>query len=317
MATTTFPLNPQLTALAIAYSNPDESYIADAVFPRVAVAKKFSWLEYGLDQFYTVPNTMIGRKSEPREVDFTAISREAESVAHALVDYVPNEDIEVWNAMPKNPGASSPLQVATMGTVGLLRLARERRAAALAFNAATYLPTQQQTLVGTAQWSDYANSDPAKAIRLAGATMLVKPNKLIIGYDVFMQLCAHPKIVSAVFPISQLGNGSVNAQQLAGALGLKEVQVGEAYGNTAPEGAAPTNSRIWGKHAALVYSSSAAVMEKRPTFGFTGEFGAIQVQSWDEPKRGYKGVIGVKPVEHVIELVTAKHCGYYFQNAVA
>ena len=65
MANTAYPVNPQLTALAMAWRNPAVSLIADEVLPRVATAKKFSYTEYDQAQGFTVPNTQVGRKSEP------------------------------------------------------------------------------------------------------------------------------------------------------------------------------------------------------------------------------------------------------------
>ena len=70
MANTAYPVNPQLTALAMAWRNPAVSLIADEVLPRVATAKKFSYTEYDQAQGFTVPNTQVGRKSEPTQVSF-------------------------------------------------------------------------------------------------------------------------------------------------------------------------------------------------------------------------------------------------------
>jgi hypothetical protein len=71
MATTAFPVNPKLTAIAMVYSNPATALIADEVMPRVPTAKKFVWSNYDVAQGYTVPQTLVGRKSVPTEVDFT------------------------------------------------------------------------------------------------------------------------------------------------------------------------------------------------------------------------------------------------------
>ena len=42
MATTAFPINPVLTAIAMVYSNPAIALIADEVMPRTPTAKKFA-----------------------------------------------------------------------------------------------------------------------------------------------------------------------------------------------------------------------------------------------------------------------------------
>ena len=43
MPTTAFAVNPQLTAIAMAYRNQAISFIADEVLPRVQTAKKFNY----------------------------------------------------------------------------------------------------------------------------------------------------------------------------------------------------------------------------------------------------------------------------------
>jgi hypothetical protein len=314
---TPFVVNPQLSALALAYKNPEAGYIGDAVLPRVPKAQKFTYKVYGQDQFYTVPNTLLGRKAEPREVEFSSTAMTQSTEGYGLVDYVPEDDMRVFGAMPKAAGVMDPKQVAVMGLTNLMMLAREQRVASLVFNPATYLATQQQTLVGTAQWSDFANSDPALAILNAMDTMLVKPNKLVLGQLAFTRLRRHPKLVSAAFPISQLGNGSLTAMQLAETLGVNEVLVGGAYTNTSGLGLPTSLQRVWGKNAALIYSNKETSEADMPGFGFTAEFQSRQAQEFFEPKRGVNGVHGIKVVEQVRELVIANNCGYYFQNCIA
>src|SRR5487761_2712532 len=62
--TTAFPINPELTAIAIAFKNPESQLIADLVLPRIPVAKKFTYTVYDESQGFTVPDTKIGRRSE-------------------------------------------------------------------------------------------------------------------------------------------------------------------------------------------------------------------------------------------------------------
>ncbi|HBS22699.1 MAG TPA: capsid protein, partial [Thalassospira sp.] len=48
-----FQVDPTLTAIAIAYSNPTYALIADQVLPRAKVpARKFSWQKYDLAEGY-------------------------------------------------------------------------------------------------------------------------------------------------------------------------------------------------------------------------------------------------------------------------
>ncbi len=67
-----FPMDPKLTAIAIAYRNPDIALIADQVLPRTPTEASFKWLRYALADGFTVPDTKVGRKSTPNEVEFSA-----------------------------------------------------------------------------------------------------------------------------------------------------------------------------------------------------------------------------------------------------
>ena len=75
MATKPFPVSARLTAIALAYRNPDIALIADQVLPRTPTAEEFRWLKYDLAQGFTVPDTRVGRKSRPNQVDFAATVR--------------------------------------------------------------------------------------------------------------------------------------------------------------------------------------------------------------------------------------------------
>ena len=67
--TAPFPVTPELTAIAIAYRNPDVSLIADDVLPRVKAVgtRDFGYTVYDLSSFDR-PNTYVGRKGRPNEV---------------------------------------------------------------------------------------------------------------------------------------------------------------------------------------------------------------------------------------------------------
>ncbi|MGV8796604.1 hypothetical protein ACV373_31930, partial [Pseudomonas aeruginosa] len=60
MSNAPFPIDPELTAIAIAYRNG--RMIADEVLPRVPVGKQeFKFWKYDLAQGFTVPETLVGR----------------------------------------------------------------------------------------------------------------------------------------------------------------------------------------------------------------------------------------------------------------
>jgi hypothetical protein len=318
MATTAFPVNPALTAIAMVYSNPAVSLIADLVLPRVQTAKKFVWSNYDVAQGFTIPQTLVGRKSVPSEVDFSGVLVNDEVLDYGLDDVVPNDEVAAWDSMtkPDRGGPPNPLDIATMLTTKLIGLDREVRVAAKVFNTSNFSGGNQATLSGTGQWSDFVNSNPLNAILAALDLPIYRPNVAVFGQATFTQLRQHPKIVQAVFGSAQTA-GVVTREQLANLLEVQKVYVGAGFVNTAKKGQAVNNTRVWGKHAAFLYVDAEAAMAQQPCWGFTAQWGEKVAGDIAEPKMGIRGSQRVRVAESVKEVVSAPALGYLFQNAVA
>jgi hypothetical protein len=313
-----FDIQTRLTQIAMAVK--PMGMIADRVLPRVPVeAEKFTYTKFITAESFTIPDTRIGRSSEPNTVEFGATDVTDSTQDHGLADFVPKKDVK--NAEGTN---FDPMAVATESTALLVELAREQRAASLIFSLNTYAASLRTTLSGTSQWSDYTNSDPVEAIDAAVDSMLIRPNVLVLGRQTWRKLRKHPKVIAAVLGQRGVGAaekaaGKVGLEAVAELLELDEIIVGEAFYNTAAKGQAASYSRLWGAHAALLHinrnvrSARAAI----PTFGFTAEWGGRRVRTIDEPKKGVDGGTSIHVVEQVKELVSFQELGYFFQNAVA
>lgn len=315
---TPFPINPQLTALAMTYRNPAHALIADLVLPRVGTAQKFTYTSYDSAQGYTVPDTRVARKGSVNRVDFGGVGVTSETEDHGLDDVVPMADIAAWEAMPKpaTGGPINPENISTMFLTGLIDLDREVRAANIVFSLNTYVAAQRATLSGTSQWSDFVNSNPLDAILAAMDTPLVRPNLPVFGQAVWTKLRQHPKIVQAVFGTAQ-GAGSITREQMANLLEVPRIVVGSGFLNTARRGQPANMQRVWGKSAAFIYTDEMAAQTNMPTFGWTAQFGTrISSSSFDE-KVGLRGANRILVGESVKEVISAPDLGYFFQNAVA
>ncbi len=305
-----FPIDPKLTAVAIAYRNPDVTLIADDVLPRTPVAQEFKYLKYDLAQGFTVPDTKVGRKSAPNEVDFNAVEVMDKVVDHGLDDIVPNEDIEADNQNV------DPLGTSVAYLANLVNLAREQRVASLVFNTSSFAAGNQVTLSGTSQWSDTVNSDPVAGISDALDIPVMRPNICVLGQATWTKLRRHPKIVQAIKNTYQ-GAGMVSRQEFVDFFELQALYVGAGFVNNAKKGQAVNMARVWGKHAAFIYRDRAAGPQAGVTFGFTGEFGTKIAGTLDEPRLGLTGSQRVRSGERVKELICATDLAYFFQNAVA
>lgn len=305
-----FPIDPKLTAVAIAYRNPDMALIADDVLPRTPVAQEFKYMKYDLAQGFTLPDAKVGRKSTPNEVDFTATEVQDKVQDYGLDDIVPNEDIQADNQ------GVDPLGMATMYLTNLVMLAREVRVASTVFNTNSFAGGNQTTLSGTSQWSDGVNSDPVAAISDALDIPVMRPNIAVLGQATWTKLRRHPKIVQAIRNTDQ-GAGMVTRQEFADFFELQALYVGAGFVNSAKKGQATSLARVWGKHAAFIYRDRSAGPQVGTTFGYTAEWGNKIAGVLDDPKIGLVGSQRVRVGERVKELITANDLGYFFQNAVS
>jgi len=123
------------------------------------------------------------------------------------------------------------------------------------------------------QWSDYTNSNPVQDLELASLTILqrsgYRPNKLVLGAEVYSKLKNHPDI------IERISGGATNAapakvtrQLMANIFEVDEVVVAEAIQNTAKEGQTASHSFISGKKALLVYAAPSPSLFS-PSAGYT------------------------------------------------
>lgn len=308
-----FPLQDELTQIALAYTN--ESFIADSVLPRVPVgSRSFKWLKHEKHERFNIPETIVGRKGRPTEIEFTATEEAAVIEDFGVDDVVPVEDTM------SAPANVNPLGRAVEGCTEAVMLDRERNVAATVFDPATYPVGNKATLSGTDQWSDYANSDPVSAMLSAWDGMLVRPNTLVIGQAVWTVLRQHPKIVASIFPAG--GNAATGGivqglQNLANLLEIEQVIVGKGWMNTAKPGQTPALARLWGKHAAALYLNPSAGPTNGITFGFTATWGGRVAGSMDEPKVGLRGATRVRSGESRKELIVAPDVAYFFEDAVA
>lgn len=313
-----FPFTPapMYTAIALAYQNAE--FIADQVLPRAPVtAREFKWDLHTKAERFTIPDTKVGRKGVPNEVEFTSEEQTSSVADYGLGFVVPQDDIE---AAASKPGLD-PLGTHTENTTELVMLDREKRVADIVFAAGTYPVGNKATLAGNDQWNvfSHADSDPVEDILAAIEGMLMKPNMMVLGSQVLYQLRRHPKVIAAVFP----GGGNAGTGGIATVNHLRElfeidkILVGRAHRNTAKPGQTASYSRIWGKHCALLrISNLARVRGNDISFGMTAEYGSRVAYTRQDPDIGLRGGVRGKVGETIKELVTASDCGYLFTNAV-
>ncbi len=304
-----FPIQAALTAIAIAYKNL--KLIADEVLPRISVGKQeFKYLKHTMAEGFTVPDTKVGRKSKPNQIDFSASEVTSATEDYGLDDAIPQSDID--NAPPNY----NPLGKATEGIMNLIELDREVRTAGLIFTDTNYPAGNIETLSGTDQFNDFSNSSPIEVITDALDSMIMRATIMVIGRPAFTKLSQHPDVVKAM-----LGNsgdkGIATRQAIAALFELDDVLVGEAFVNTARKGQAASLARTWGKHIALLHRDKTASTQGGATFGLTAQWGGRISGSIPDKDIGLRGGQRVRAGESVKELITASDLGYFIKDVVA
>jgi hypothetical protein len=320
MATAPFPVQQDLTAIAMVFQN--QKLIADQVCPRVqsVLSQESKYGRWNLAEGFTVPNTQVGRTSLPTRVEFNGTETPFIIPDYALDDLVPNADLmNAELSIARGIRGADPVKRAVATLTNLILLDREIRVSTLFTTAANYPSTQRIVLSGTSQFSDFTNSNPVSVIMTALDACIYRPNIMTIGRPAWTILSQHPRLAQAVNASAQ-NTGVVTTQQVAALFQLDEVIIGEAFVNSARKGQTANFSRTWGKHICLTYRSplvSSTEDNVEPTFAMTVPFGERVAGTIDQPQYGARGSKLVRVAESVAEVIPAPECGYFIQNAVA
>ena len=315
-----FPVNPILTAVCIGYRNL--SMIADQVLPRIPVlGEQYKFTRYPLAEMFTIPQTLVGRRGRVERVEFTGTEDTGSTRDYGVEDGIPISDIEAAAAQrAAGLGNFDPEARAAQGLTNLIELDREVRVASLVQNPLNYASSRRLVLAGQSQFSD-PNSDPIAVLKAAfGATLIYRPNTMIMGRDCWSGLSSHPKLVNAVKG-NVTGAGIIAPDDLVKLFageGLKQLLIGESFVNNARKGQAATLSRVWGKSIELLYLDDQIRPEQGGvTWGFTATYGGRIAGNWPDKDIGLEGGNIVRVGEKTDEKVVAPDVGFIIQNAVA
>ncbi|ACI98894.1 hypothetical protein [Rhodospirillum centenum] len=303
-----FPASPDLTSVVMAYRNP--RMIADEALPRYPVEKmNYRYSEYDLAEGFTVPDTLVGRKSAPTQVEFKAVGRDRSTKDHALDDVVPVVDVE------NDPNGRNRVARTSERLADLIALDREIRTANLIFDAAQYPAGHKETLAGTSVFGD-PNSDPIGIVTDAMDALMMRPNVMVFGRSTFTRFARHPQVVKAVNGTSG-DSGFARRQQVAELFEVEKVLVGEAFVNMNRPGQTANLQRAWGPHLALYYLAPLGGPDENPSFGFTAQYGKRIAGDKEDPNIGMRGGYRVRVGESVDEVIAAPMLGYFLENAGA
>lgn len=300
-------VDPLLTNVSIAYKNA--KYIADLLFPVVEVDKKTGYYYVYDKSNLKKVNSQRAQFARANRVDFgltkTAYGPLIERCLEGWVDY----DILAQYDSPLDPRSDE-----TENVTEIMQVNKETDLATSL--ASTAVVTQNTTLSGTDQWSDFTNSDPFDDITVAIDTVkkacLQTPNTFVVGAEVWTKLRNHPDLLDRLPVINAKTLTPENMKLLFPE--FSNVIIADAVYNTADEGAADSLSFIWGKNAWVMYVEPNPRI-KSISAGYTLTLkGARSVDRWDEPANK-REVVRVN--DYFEQKLVATAAIYLIKNAVA
>jgi hypothetical protein len=288
-------------------------HIAEQLLPRVESKQNSGKIgKHGLAHLRVV-NTVAGGRGKYRRVETTVIdSVQYLMEGHGLEGLVTEDDYN---------NKEQPFDAEKDETDGITTVLQTEKEYSLATALAnTSVVTQNTTLSGTAQFSDYANSDVlsvAKTAKLAvRAGCGLPPDTLWMDWNVAETLRYHPQLLDFL-GFKDARPGGLKNEELARALGVKRILVAEAVYNSAKEGQTDVIAPIWGKHMWFGVCPEAA-QKDQVSAGYRVE------PTGKQPRKVYKWDVNNPPNSKAIlvedkydQLITNVGAIYLIKNAIA
>jgi len=268
-----------LTSISIAFMQDQSNFIADRAFPRLGVSKQS-------DSYFTYDRGYFNRAE---------MKKRAPGTESAGANYSISTDTylcDVWAlhrdiADQVRANADSPISLDRESTefLTLQNLLRKEKEWATEYFVTGKWTTEVAGVSGAPgasqfqQW-DQAASTPIEDVRAAVTTMQkstgFRPNKMVLGREVYDSLLDHPDIVGRLDRGQTSGPAMVLRDSLAALFEMEEILVMDAIENTAVEGATNVHAFIGGKNALLLYTPRTPglmVPSAGYTFTWTGLLG--------------------------------------------
>jgi len=253
-----------LTNVSIGYSNT--GYIADQIFPVVPVDKQSDkYLTYDKSHWFRNEAKIraTGTKSERGGWTYSSDTYFCDrfSYGHEIYD---EERANADNAFQLDSDA------AEFATDKIL-MQREVAFASDFFKTSVW-GTDKTGGSDFTRWSDYSGSAPLVDVSdwmdTIEASIGREANRLVMGKQVWTKLKWHPDLIDTIKYTQRAQMGLDLAATL---LEVERILVGRAIYTTSPEGTAEASvsySRIWGKHALLIYVPNTPSL-RQPAAGYT------------------------------------------------
>lgn len=300
-----------LTAASKGYT--PVGFIADEILTPIKVKQRSGILAgYGMGYMRIVNTVMGGRGKAPRFESGLKTTDTYLVEKHGLEGMVTEEDYD---------NVEEPFDAEkdeTLAMVTVLKLSREK-ALADAFTSTAVL-TQNTTLAGNAQFSDFVNSDPLGVLRVAGEAVYdgagMAPDTAIMSWKVFNTLKYSPKILVALGYTANRA-GALTESEIATVLGVDRLLISRPKYNSGNLGQADNMADIWGKDIVLAVLPRTAA-KNQVSLGYNIRLigkQPYQTSKWDI--QNPDGATGLLVTDSYDDMITNAKAAYLIKNAIA
>ena len=182
----------------------------------------------------------------------------------------------------------------------------------------TSIITQNTTLSGGAQFSDFTNSDPIGVIRVGlqavrdGSGM--PANQAVMDWNVFNVLRYHPQVLENLgFKANR--SGTLTTAEIAHFLSVDKLTITKPIFNSAKEGQPDTLTPVWGKHIVLFYAPASAAKRQVSLGYYVFTKNRKRVKKWNiDESFGNTGILVGDSYSYEI---TNTGAAYLIEDAIA
>lgn len=302
-----------LTDLSVRFSQKEDMFVANKVFPQVKVSNKS-------DIYYTYPREYWFRTDAELRgpgAESAGSGYEVSTDSFSCDVYAIHKDVDDQTRANADAQITMDRDATEFVTSHLLQR-REQSFVSQYFQSGVW----GTDVTPANKWSDYTNGDPIADLRLGIITMAkntaLKPNKLVLGPEVWDKLQDHPDFLDR---IKFTEKGIVGTDLLATMLGLDEVLVAWSVKNTANEGEAASYDFNFGKNAVLLHAAKSPGLNTPSagyTFQWSGLFGGgsngIRIKRFRLERNASDRIEGEEAID---QKVVSAELGYFFNAAVA
>lgn len=305
-------VDPLLTAASAGYFPSDADALCEQFLPKLPVETSTGKLgKYGKQHLVIESSIKAGRGAYRRVETMVRSTTNYSIDGHGLEGLVTPDDYR---------NVQDPFDAERDETLGLTsKIFLEKEYVLASGITDVTVLTQNITLSGSSQLSDYANSDPVSQFRIARQTVRdncgVAPNVAALDWDTWNVIRYHPQLLDALGYKWNRPDG-LTPNELAVAMGVKKLLVGGLVYNNAKEGQADSLSPIWGKDIVFAVAPDSA-MPRQVSLGYMVTYKQM-------PKKVYKYAVNNPPQSNAILvedsyqfLISDATAGYLIKASVA